>query len=171
MGIHSPDAGPSSAERFRTMVDDYVSRSYPVQLVSSSPASSLESLASALGCDVADLYKTVCLNYKEDGQRVLISVIVPASARVDLNKVAMALNVPANKLKSAQPDFIFEQTGFVPGGIPPFGYPGRRLIDSSLFSRSVIYAGGGNNLNEYSRFQPSFLTTVHPDAVIGDFMM
>lgn len=164
----SPDMSP--AERFSQFVQDCHAAGHPVQLVSALSCQSLEALAVALHCDVADIYKTVCLNYKEDGgKRVLISVVVPAASRVDLQKVSNVLGIPANKIKSAQPDFIAQETGFVPGGIPPFGYAGRRLVDESMFARHVVCAGGGNNTHEYSRFSPSFLRHAHPDITIGSF--
>lgn len=163
-----PDMTP--AEQFREFVEGYRQAGHPVELVSAPTCQSLEELAAALGCEVTDLYKTVCLNYKEEGgQRVLVSVVVPAASRVDLQKVSGVLGVSANKIKSAQPDFIAEQTGFVPGGIPPFGYPGKRLVDQSILTRRVVCAGGGNNLHEYSKFPPGFVQSVHPDAVFGDF--
>lgn len=170
--MNSPSDTPEivPAEQFSDLVDSYQRSGHHVSLVTAAPPQSLDALALALGCNVADLYKTVCLNYKEDGgRRVLVSVVVPAAARVDAAKVSSALGVPAQKLKSAQPDFIAQETGFVPGGIPPFGYEGRRLVDQSIFNRQVAYAGGGNNLHAYSRFAPAFLVFAHPDAIVGDF--
>ncbi len=160
----------SPAERFSQFVQDCRTAGHPVQLVTAPSVQSLDALATALHCDVADIYKTVCLNYKEDGgKRILISVVVPAASRVDLQKVSDVLGVPVNKIKSAQPDFIAQETGFVPGGIPPFGYMGRRLVDESIFARQVVCAGGGNNTQEYSRFSPSFLRHAHPDIMTGSF--
>ncbi|MFA7277990.1 MAG: YbaK/EbsC family protein [Candidatus Gracilibacteria bacterium] len=170
MNSPSDSLDSSPAERFSQFVQDCNAAGHPVQLVSAPACQSLDALAVALHCAVADLYKTVCLNYKEnDGKRVLVSVVVPAVARVDLQKISDVLGIPVNKIKSAQPDFIAQETGFVPGGIPPFGYTGRRLVDESIFTRQVVCAGGGNNTHEYSRFSPTFLRHVHPDIVVDSF--
>lgn len=99
----------------------------------------------------------------------MVAVIVPAAGRVDVSKVAAALGVTA-KMKSAQPDFIQEQTGFAPGGIPPIGFDAIRLADDRIFMHETIFAGGGNNLNNYTRMSPSLLLELHPDMIRGSFL-
>ena len=120
---------------------------------------------------MAQLHKTVALNYKDEKGRHLVVVIIPATARVSVEKVAAALGIPANKLKSAQPDFIRQQTGFVPGGIPPIGFEAKRLVDSSVFLHPWIIAGGGNNLNEYTKMDTAQLRELNPDLVEGSFQI
>ncbi|PIR55519.1 hypothetical protein COU74_00670 [Candidatus Peregrinibacteria bacterium CG10_big_fil_rev_8_21_14_0_10_36_19] len=134
----------------------------------------LDDLSKSLNCKIDDLYKTVCLNYKIEGVRNLIAVIVPAVAKVDLNKVENCLENIVGvrvKLKAAQPDFILSETGFIPGGIPPVGFQCKRFVDTSIFEKNIVYAGGGNNLRAYTAFSPTVLEQVYPDILKGDFIV
>ena len=158
----------AAAERFQDFIEDLQAQGKNVQLVQAPPVQTLEELASHLGCDVAQLHKTVCLNYKDSTGRHLVAVIVPASGRVDMEKVARTIGI--DRVKAAQPDFIEEQTGFVPGGIPPVGFEAQRLIDHRIFQHQEIFAGGGNNLNSYTQMDPRILRELYPNAIVGDFL-
>lgn len=159
----------TAAELFDFYIQDLQSGGKQVELVQAESPNGLEDLAQKLGCEVAQLHKTVCLNYKDESGRHLVAVIVPATGRVDMDKVAGALRVGA-KIKSAQPDFINEQTGFVPGGIPPIGFNATRLVDSRTFTHEIIFAGGGNNLNRYTKMDPMLLRELYPQTITGDFL-
>ena len=161
----------TAAELFDCYIQDLQSAGKKAELVQASGVTSLEDLAQKLGCDVAQLHKTVCLNYKDEQGRKLVAVVVPATGRVDMAKVANALGVNPKGMKSAQPDFITEQTGFVPGGIPPIGFdPSARLLDSRTLAHETIFAGGGNNLNSYTKMDPKLLIELYPDTIQGNFL-
>ena len=70
-----------------------------------------------------------------------------------------------------QPDFILSETGFIPGGIPPVGFQCKRFVDTSIFEKNIVYAGGGNNLRAYTAFSPTVLEQVYPDILKGDFIV
>jgi len=160
----------SAAERFATFIDDLSAQGHNASLQQAPGATDLDDLAAKLGCDAAQLHKTVCLNYKDNqGRRHLIAVIVPATGRVDMEKVRTALQITP-KVKAAQPDFITSETGFVPGGIPPLGFDAIRLVQASTLHHQAIFAGGGNNLSTYTRLDPNILSTLYPDIIVGDFL-
>lgn len=159
----------TAAESFDCYMQDLKSTGKRAWLVHARSNGSLEDLAKNLGCDVAQLCKTVCLNYKDENGRHLVTVIVPATGKVDMNKVAKALGLTA-KMKSAQPDFITQQTGFVPGGIPPIGFDATRLVDNRVFTHETIFAGGGNNLDSYTKMEPKLLMELYMDTIQGDFL-
>lgn len=166
--LDSPES-LSPAEGFVCFIEDLQRAGHQVELqtISENP-SSLNELAAALEIPVEQLHKTVCLNYKENGQRILVAVITSASARVDTNKVKAALEI-SGKVKSAQASFIEAETGFKPGGIPPIGFEAIRLIDSQALNHPRITAGGGNNLNSYTSLDPKLLQKLYPNAIVGDF--
>ncbi len=161
----------TSAERFASYIEDLKAEGKNVDLVQTEGvATSLDDIARIIGCEKDQLHKTVCLNYKDQrGVRHLVAVVVPAAGRVDMEKVGKGLDVTA-KVKSAQPEFITEETGFVPGGIPPIGFDAQRLVDERTFNQEVIFAGGGNNLNTYTRMDPALLKELYPEIIVGDFL-
>lgn len=158
------------AERFDCFIQDLQSDGKNARLVQAHGITGLDDLAQKLGCETRQLHKTVCLNYKDErGGRHLVAVVVPATGRVDMDKVSRALGV-TGKMKSAQTDFITEKTGFVPGGIPPIGFDAERLVDNRTFEHEIIFAGGGNNLNSYTRMDPRLLLELYPKTISGDFL-
>lgn len=160
----------TAAEKFDCFIQDLQGEGKNASLVQAHEVTSLDDLAQKLGCEPGQLHKTVCLNYKDErGGRHLVAVVVPATGRVDMDKVAKALGVTA-KMKSAQPDFITGETGFVPGGIPPIGFDAERLVDNRTFAHEIIFAGGGNNLHSYTRMDPKLLMELYLETISGDFL-
>ena len=84
------------------------------------PAGTLtaEDAASAVGCDLAQIVKS--LVFVCDGKPVL--VMVGGDRRADRAKVEAA--VPCEKAKIAGPDEVRSATGFEPGAVAPFPLPG-----------------------------------------------
>ena len=96
--------------------------------------------ASAIGCSVAEIAKSLVFRGKESGEAVL--VIASGTNRVDEKKVAALLGEPIAK---ADADFVRERTGYAIGGIPPIGHltPLRTLIDEELLTFATLWAAAG----------------------------
>jgi prolyl-tRNA editing enzyme YbaK/EbsC (Cys-tRNA(Pro) deacylase) len=105
------------------------------------PTRTAADAASALGCTVAQIAKSLVFRRATDGEPVL--VIASGAGRVDEQKVGGAVGAPIEK---ADADYVREATGFAIGGIAPIGH--RRemttLIDAELLSHREIWAAGGH---------------------------
>lgn len=96
--------------------------------------------AERVGVSLGQIAKSLIFKGKESGQPVL--VIASGANRVDEKKVAALLG---EKIGRADPDFAREATGFVIGGIPPFGHiqPIVTFLDADLFQHEIIWAAAG----------------------------
>jgi Cys-tRNA(Pro) deacylase len=99
-----------------------------------------EEAAAAVGCDVAQIAKSLVFRARETGRPVLI--VASGANRVDEKKVAALLG---EKIERADPDFVRAKTGFAIGGIPPVGHaePPVVLLDQDLFQLATIWAAAG----------------------------
>jgi len=98
-----------------------------------------EDAARAIGCDVAQIVKS--LVFLASGEVVI--VLVSGADRVDEAKVAAALGVPIVRRATAKE--ARDRTGFVVGGIPPFGHSAAAtvLIDEALLAHDTVWAAAG----------------------------
>lgn len=98
--------------------------------------------AAAVGCDVAQIAKSLIFQGKQSGQALLI--IASGANRVNEKIVAAHLG---EKLSRPDADFVREQTGFAIGGVPPLGHakPLTTLIDADLLTLDTIYAAAGHS--------------------------
>lgn len=100
-----------------------------------------EEAAAAMGVDPRCVFKTLVVQlHGADGYAV---AVVPVSQMLDLSAVARALGV--KKATMSEPDVAMRLTGYVLGGISPFGQK-RRLplaLDESAMSHDVIHVSGG----------------------------
>ena len=114
-----------------------------------------EDAASAVGCDVAQIVKS--LVFVCDGKAVL--VMIGGDRRADSEKVAAA--IPCEKAKIAGPNAVREATGFEPGAVAPFPLPGIQtiLIDEELLLHEVVWAGAGSH-NHVVAIAPTDLVRV-----------
>ena len=96
--------------------------------------------AAALGCEVGAIANS--LLFDADGSAVLI--LTSGSHRVDTDKVASTLGLPA--LRRARPEFVREHTGQVIGGVSPIGHPHPvpTYIDPWLRRHPVVWAAAGH---------------------------
>jgi len=96
--------------------------------------------ALAIGCEVAQIAKSIIFRGKHSGQPVL--VIASGCNRVDEARIARELGEPILK---ASADFVREHTGFAIGGVAPVGYASAItvLIDEDLFKFDAVYASAG----------------------------
>lgn len=136
----------SGGEKFRKIIKK-MGISLKIIRLSSSTHTALEA-AQVVGCQVAQIAKSIVFK-TYSGKPVL--VIASGVNKVDEEKLAKILK---EKVQKADADFVKENTGYVIGGIPPFGHirPIKTFIDKDLFSFSEIWAAGGD---EFSVFKIS----------------
>ena len=96
--------------------------------------------ASAIGCEIAEIAKSVVFYVKDTLRPVL--VIASGINRVDEKKLKKIIG---GKLKRADADFVREATGFAIGGVPPAGHiePLQTFLDEDLFQYSLVWAAAG----------------------------
>ena len=96
------------------------------------------SAAEHLGCEVAQIAKSIVLKAKNP-----ILVILSGDMRVDLKKISKVIG---QKAKLASPEYVSEEVGFIIGGVPPMGFdrPVRILIDESIERFSEVFSSGGS---------------------------
>ena len=99
-----------------------------------------QAAADALGCDVAEIAKSIIFR-AENGHAVL--VITSGKNRVDDKKVAAIIG---QKIGKADADFVREKTGFVIGGVAPIAHltPSIALLDADLQAFTHVYPAAGH---------------------------
>jgi Cys-tRNA(Pro) deacylase len=109
--------------------------------------------AAAIGCEVAQIAKSLIFRGGTSGQAVLI--IASGADRVDEKKAAAALGEPITR---ADADFVRERTGYAIGGVPPVAHKTKPvvLIEESLMHLAEIWAAAGTP-NAVFRLTPSDL--------------
>ena len=109
--------------------------------------------AAAIGCEVAQIAKSLIFRGATSGRAVLI--IASGVDRVDEKKAAAAIGEP---IARADADFVREATGFAIGGVPPVGHKTKPivLIEESLLRLDEIWAAAGTP-NAVFRLTPSDL--------------
>jgi Cys-tRNA(Pro)/Cys-tRNA(Cys) deacylase len=95
--------------------------------------------AAALGVDPARVFKTLVTTV--DGR--LAVGVVPASASLDLKALASALG--GKRAAMAEPAAAERATGYVTGGISPFGQRSRLpvVVDTSATTWPTVFVSGG----------------------------
>ena len=95
--------------------------------------------AAAMGCDVAQIVKSLIFRSRERPVLVLAS----GANRVDLDKVAAVLGTPVVR---ADPAAVRAMTGFSVGGVAPVGYatPPLALMDADLLRLDPLWAAAGS---------------------------
>ncbi len=97
--------------------------------------------AAAVGCDVAQIVKSLLFRGRTSGRAVLVAA--GGAHRVDERKIGALLG---EEIARADPDFVREQTGFAIGGVPPLGHaqPVIALVDEALLAYPKIWAAAGH---------------------------
>lgn len=97
--------------------------------------------ADALGCDVAQIAKSLVFRGRESGRGVL--VVASGINRVDEKRIACNIG---EKVQKPDADFVREVTGFSIGGVPPVGLAQslETIIDEELLQFEVVWAAAGN---------------------------
>jgi prolyl-tRNA editing enzyme YbaK/EbsC (Cys-tRNA(Pro) deacylase) len=96
--------------------------------------------AKAIGCEVAQIAKSLIFRTKQTGRPILVL----ASGVNRVNEKAVASYV-GEELGKADADFTREVTGFAIGGIPPVGHKQKieTYIDEDLLLYKELWAAAG----------------------------
>jgi prolyl-tRNA editing enzyme YbaK/EbsC (Cys-tRNA(Pro) deacylase) len=113
--------------------------------------------AAAVGCDVAQICKSLVFRLAEGGRPLL--VITSGANRVDEEHVGALV---AGRLGKADAAFVREHSGFAIGGVPPFGWVGatpvvETLVDEDLLAFDVVWAAAG---------KPTAVFSIAPDELV-----
>ena len=102
---------------------------------------SAQEAADTIGCDVAQIVKSLCFMVNETAVIALVSGV----NQLDEKKLARLCGVGRKKVKRANADFVKGQTGFSIGGVPPFGHanPLQIFVDADLMQFDVVWAAAG----------------------------
>ena len=130
---------PSSTQLVQNVLKGLGHSNEIVQLTDS--ARTAKEAADALGCDIAQIAKSIVFRLKSTGEPLL--VVASGINRINEKSIAQQLQ---DKLGKADADFVRESTGFVIGGVPPLGHKNtvRTLIDEDLFQYETIWAAAGH---------------------------
>lgn len=104
-------------------------------------ARSAREAAEALGCEEAQIAKSLVFRGGRTGRAVL--VVAGGANRVDEAKVAALVGEPVRKADAA---FVREKTGFAIGGVPPVGHAEapETLVDRDLLRHAEVWAAAGH---------------------------
>jgi len=96
--------------------------------------------AGAIGCEVAQIVKSILFRGKNTGQAIL--VLASGNHRINEKRLRDLVGEPVEK---ADADFVRRHTGFAIGGVPPLALNGplRAFIDRDLFNYPEIWAAAG----------------------------
>jgi prolyl-tRNA editing enzyme YbaK/EbsC (Cys-tRNA(Pro) deacylase) len=102
--------------------------------------------AAAIGCEVAQIVKS--LVFMVDGEPVVALVAGPD--RHDEGKLAEVAG--GGRVRRATGDEVRAATGFVIGGVPPFGHATRLrcFVDHALLGHEVVWAAAGTPTHVFS---------------------
>lgn len=97
--------------------------------------------ARAVGCEVAQIVKSLVF---VAGAQPLLALVSGAN-RVDLDKLARAVEVGPGGVRRADGDEARAATGFAIGGVPPFGHSVALtvLVDRDLAAHDRLWAAAG----------------------------
>ena len=95
--------------------------------------------ADQLGCDVANIAKSIVFA----GQEGAVVVITSGANRVERKRTLKRLL--GYKPSMTDAEYIIENTGYAPGGVPPFGHmkPCTVLMDEDLLQYDMVRGAGG----------------------------
>lgn len=99
-----------------------------------------EEAAKAIGCEVAQIAKSLVFIDKNSGKPVL--VIASGINRVDTKKIESSMGV---HLIKADGNFVKEKIGYAIGGVPPVGHNDKVItfLDPSLMDYEWLWAAAG----------------------------
>lgn len=97
--------------------------------------------ANVLGCEIAQIVKSLVFCTKNTNQSILVLV-----SGINLVNVSLIEQLLGEKIMKADADFVREVTGFAIGGVPPVGHKNKLdhiFIDKDLFAFELIWAAAG----------------------------
>jgi prolyl-tRNA editing enzyme YbaK/EbsC (Cys-tRNA(Pro) deacylase) len=104
------------------------------------PTRSAVEAAAAVGCNVGQIAKSILFRAKPSGRPIL----VVASGPNRVNEKAIE-GLIGERLGKADADYVRAHTGFVIGGVPPFGHDEKiaTFLDADLMGFAEIWAAAG----------------------------
>jgi prolyl-tRNA editing enzyme YbaK/EbsC (Cys-tRNA(Pro) deacylase) len=143
--------------------DALSAQSFQYQVVESATTSRTAAEAAALvGCELAQIVKSLVFRTKESGRPVL--VLTSGANQVNEWRIGALLKEPLEKARAA---FVREHTGFAIGGVAPLGHPKalETFIDQDLLKLPEIWAAAGTP-NALFRLAPGDLVKMTGGRVI-----
>jgi Cys-tRNA(Pro) deacylase len=100
-----------------------------------------EEAATAVGCSVGQIVKSLCFLVGDTAVIVLVS----GANQLDTRKLAALAQVSHKQVKRPDPDTVKTATGFTIGGVPPFGHANALpiYIDQDLLTYETVWAAAG----------------------------
>lgn len=128
-----------SAQRVQNLLSEAGCPNRVIELPDS--ARTAREAAEAIGCDVAQIAKSILFRLEGTNKPVLIV----ASGINRINETSVSERI-GDKLGKADADFVRERTGFVIGGVAPIGHtePIDVWIDEDLFAYRTLWAAAGH---------------------------
>jgi prolyl-tRNA editing enzyme YbaK/EbsC (Cys-tRNA(Pro) deacylase) len=119
--------------------------------------------AQAVGCQVAQIVKSLIFKGSRSGRPILILASGPN--RVNEKKIGEIIGEPIGK---ADADFVREETGFAIGGVPPLAHKAalETYIDETLLQHESLWAAAGTP-NALFCLSPSDLVKITGGKVIS----
>jgi prolyl-tRNA editing enzyme YbaK/EbsC (Cys-tRNA(Pro) deacylase) len=143
--------------------DALSAQGFPYQVVESTTTSRTAAEAAAhVGCELAQIVKSLVFRTKESGRPVL--VLTCGANQVNEWRIGALLKEPLEKARAA---FVREHTGFAIGGVAPLGHPKalETFIDQDLLKLPEIWAAAGTP-NALFRLAPGDLVKMTGGRVI-----
>jgi Cys-tRNA(Pro) deacylase len=102
---------------------------------------SAQEAADAIGCQVAQIVKSLC--FVVNGRATIC--LVSGANQLDERKLAALVGVSRKQVQRADADAVKAATGFTIGGVPPFGHisPLPIYLDEDLLQFDVVWAAAG----------------------------
>ena len=134
-----------SSKRFRDFLNK-IGYETSIKNLSDSTRTSLDA-ARAIGCEISEIAKSILFRGEKTNRPIL--VIASGGNRINEDKIKSLAGEPVTK---ADADFVREQTGFVIGGVPPFGEINEivKLIDKNILNHKIIWAAAGTPNSVFS---------------------
>ncbi len=106
-----------------------------------------EEAASACGCDVAQIVKSLIFRGRASGTPYLL--LVSGAHRVNEKAVAASIG---EALKRTDADDVRALTGYAIGGVPPLGHatPLATFLDETLLTHPIVWAAAGTPFAVFS---------------------
>lgn len=102
---------------------------------------SVEDTARVLGVEPKQVVKNICL---VDEQENLYVAILRGDTRLDKEKLKLLFNL--SKLSMATREQVLKLTSYPAGGVPPFGYVAKFILDEKVKDMEFVYTGAGDDL-------------------------
>ena len=143
--------------------DALAAQGFSYQVVESpTPSRTAAEAARLVGCQVAQIAKSLVFRMKQSGRPVL--VIASGANQVNEWRIGALLKEPLEKAPAA---FVREHTGFAIGGVAPLGHPKPldTFIDQDLLKLQEIWAAAGTP-NALFRLVPGDLAKMTGGRVV-----